>query len=284
VDRSIEHGILPQPPPASDVVEGQADLEACMLRIDADDERRDIHCATASEGVDWDVAATPPGAWIVHGYTFDPPQNLWVPRRGVVKIEGAGDPPAAALSAHSTLLGSDAPLALEACADAPAGSTLRAFWARSTESEWHQFAEIADVDHGYYPLELPIPDELVDGGGVIGLRVDIVAPDGSTFVYHSPDEVTVIDVPVSTTGATGSTFDFCADNDDAHAPQSCGDDDDDTKKPACGCTTDSPPPLLAFFLAAAFRGRCTRGRDPRCTPGDTRRSDRCPRGRSRRSG
>ena len=286
VDRATERGILPQMPPATDVVEGQAALEGCMARIDDDEERRAIHCETAVDGVDWNVSATPPGAWIVHGYTFDPPQNLWVPRRGVVKIEGPGDPPAAALSPHAILLGSGAPLALEACTDAPAGSTLRAFWALASGSEWHQFAEIADVDHGFFALELAIPAELADGGGVIVLRVEITAPDGSTFAYDSPDEVTVIDVPVSTTGATGSAFDFCADNPDALAPQDCGDEVDDGRKLACGCTSATPPPswLLALLLAAPLKGRCRRGRGPRCTTDGTRRSDRCPRDRSRRSG
>jgi hypothetical protein len=273
VDRAVEHGILPQAPPATDVVEGQPELEGCMVRIDADQERRAIHCATAVDGVDWDVSTAAAGAYVVHGYTFDPPQNLWVARRGVVKIEGAGDPPAAALSAHATLLGNDAPLALEACTDAPAGSTLRAYWARAAGSEWYPFAEIVDIDHGFFALELPIPEELADSGGVIVLRVEIAAPDGSTFVYDSPDEVTVIAAPVSTTGATSSpAFDFCADNPDALEPQACGDDDDGSSKVGCGCNSGGPLPLFALLFAAPLRGRYTRGRGPRCTIDDTRRT------------
>ncbi len=70
---------------------GESEWKDCWGRVTEDEERRALTCDVARGGLDWDVSALAPGAYVIAGYTYHPPQNLWSPRWGVFKISAGPD-------------------------------------------------------------------------------------------------------------------------------------------------------------------------------------------------
>jgi len=264
VDAARGHDLLPTEPTEADVLADDPAWTTCWTRIVEDADRRPIDCASALEGVEWDTAALTAGPWIVAGYTFDPPLNLWVPRRGVFRVvdDPEADPPAAAIAPHSTLAGSSSGLALRLCVDAPAGSTTTLEWSDATAESWTELGTPELALDGETPLALQVPDALA-GGGTMLLRISVRAPDGSSFTYHSSDAITVVPGDLEPPGDS-EPFDYCRDDPDALEPQRCGPTAPEPTPEGCrGCAVGSGAdagwlalPLLLIRPRAPRSGGC----------------------------
>ncbi len=173
----------------------------CVVPLVDKSARRPIECASASEPVVFDTTGLPAGGYVLLGYTFEAPANLWTRRLGVAWIhdgDGAA-PPAAALTVPwyegSRLYVGDA-LTLRGCAAGSAGTTVTV--------ERAPVAQAADPA-GYVPvgtvvlagptcgLALPFVAQAEDAGQAWVVRVRAVAPDGAEFVGYAPGKLLVLD-------------------------------------------------------------------------------------------
>ncbi|MFO0631615.1 MAG: hypothetical protein U0168_02055 [Nannocystaceae bacterium] len=259
VDRAAAIDQLPDPPPGpQDVLDLAAAWQGCSHRIVADDARRTIDCNAALAGVAWDTSTVPAGAWVVQGYTFDPPVNLWRPRRGVFKlVDGDGDdPPAVALQAHALQLGSENSLELRACADAAPGSTVRASWSRLDPIAWTEIDAQPVGEGGISSFSFVPPPDIDPGGTIVRFAVEVEDPSGRSFRYVSPDDVVIVPGALEPT-PPGPVYDFCREHDDPLAPQNCGGGDDDSadgsalgERGCHGCSSTGGAPLGLSWLTA----------------------------------
>jgi hypothetical protein len=175
-----------------DVLETASDWpEGTFVRITPDDPRLPITIARAMEGVDWDLTDVADGAWVVAAYTWEPEQNLWSLRPGVVRIHH-GDPdaagPAAFLPVPAPLnpVNTFAPFDLPLCAAAPADSTIAVAWghmAGSVEPTWVPIEGEQTVPEGEGDLEVVLPAE---AEGSVLFRVEITDPAGRSTVAFRP--------------------------------------------------------------------------------------------------
>jgi len=182
-----------------EIFELRADWDDCWFRINADADRRPITCAMAEEGVDWDTGSVPPGVYTIEGYTYEPVQNVWSPRPGVVKIHD-GDPdavgPAVAVTTGELLLHRNQVGMIEGCVDAPAGSTLVAYWAAyESDAEvepppWQVYGPGVPVEGDSFTLEFAPPEALF--GKLATLRVDVEDPDGRTYSAFMLERLTIV--------------------------------------------------------------------------------------------
>lgn len=264
VDRAAAIDQLPEPPPGpQDVLDLATAWQGCQHRIVADDARRTIDCAAALAGIDWDTATVPAGGWVVQGYTFDPPVNLWRPRHGVVRlVDGGGDdPPAVALEPHALQLGSENGLTLHACADAVPGSIVRASWSRLDPVAWTEIGAGPLGEGGISSFDFVPPADIDPGGTVVRFAVEVEDPSGRRFRYVSPDDVVIVPGSLEPT-PPGPVYDFCREHEDPLAPQNCsGGDDGSGDDPAlgergcAGCSSGGTPPALAWLLALTLARR-----------------------------
>lgn len=90
-------------PSDDDILERRADLQGCVFPMNAADARIPITCEATEAGLDFDTSAVPPGNYVVRGYTYEPPLNLWSTRRGVVRVfdDESEAPPAVGLRTPS---------------------------------------------------------------------------------------------------------------------------------------------------------------------------------------
>lgn len=272
------------PVPASDILDEHPDYAGCWSPIFPADERRAIVCSAARPGADWDTADLPAGAYLVRGYTFEPPLNTWSPRHGIFKIVDGPDPadaaPAVGFAADDDLyLWRNQPLAVRLCVDAMPGSAVTLAYAPSeAEPTWTDFVVDEPVTGADMTLEFLPPDSVA--GQRVTLRAEIRDPQDRRFVAFLQSVIKVETVedpnPPATTGdptdtttagddTTGHPFDFCADNPAADDPPDCppvtgttGTTGDDPAGPGgCNCTHAAPSPAALLVLLALRRRRAT---------------------------
>jgi hypothetical protein len=207
VDAALTKALITTPVPSAQILEDNTEWMDCWQRITADDDRRPITFAMADAGVDWDTSALAPGAYTVHGYTYEPAVNLWAQRPGVVKVHD-GDPdaagPAAAITTGELSLFRDGIAQIEGCVDAPAGTTVSAQWifADDPSAQWVAFVSDAPVDGDAFALEFDPPEELVDG--IAAVRATFTSPDGRSYTTMMPAMIIVL--PLADPGCAGSGF------------------------------------------------------------------------------
>lgn len=174
-----------------DVFDTSTEWQGCFVRITADDQRRLITFAEAAKPVVWDTTGLPIGGYVIDGYTWEPPFNIFSVRPGVIKIvddpDPAASPPALAISNQlgEEIVWQTEQLRLYGCVSAMAGSTLTGYWARTdTEGalDWHAFAEGTPVTGDEFELWFTPPDETA--GELIAFRVDVTDPMDRTYVAH----------------------------------------------------------------------------------------------------
>jgi MYXO-CTERM domain-containing protein len=181
------------------------------LRITPDDPRMPITMAQAAMGVDWDTSDVTPGTWLVTAYTWEPENNLWSPRFGAVRVEDPGDPDAAGPTVFlprtdGLVADRSEPLVVSGCVQAPAGSTLTAYWGTIEgvdEPEWVPFLEDEPVESGELSLEFLAPAQT---GSTVKLRLEITDSAGRGYVAYTPTTIAV----VGTSPANGGGGEDCA--------------------------------------------------------------------------
>lgn len=278
----------PIPVPASDILDEHPDYAGCWSPILPADARRPITCAAARPGVDWDTTGLERGAYLVRGYTYEPPLNTWSPRRGLFKIVDGPDPadapPVAGFSivdGDTIYLWKDQPLTVRLCVDAMDGSTVSLAYTVSVADPTDWTTIVADEPvtgpefaHTFVPAGA--------AGQFLTLRAEIVDPLDRRFTAYLQGEVkveTVVDPnPPATTGDTDDTgdtgdessgpvddpYDFCAENPAADDPPDCPDvgtssGSGDTGDPEPGdggcCSVQGPPSPFALLVLLALRRR-----------------------------
>ncbi|HRI08800.1 MAG TPA: MYXO-CTERM sorting domain-containing protein [Nannocystaceae bacterium] len=196
----------PMTVPPAEIFETSAAWKDCWTRIIPDDQRREITFAEAMKPVLWDTTGLPVGPYVIEGYTWEPPYNMWTPRPGVVKIiDGDPDaaPPALAVTNLDEIIWSDESVAINGCYDAVDGSTLTAYWSLTDFDKlaWKVFAEDVPVDGDAFMVDFAPPPEAV--GESVMIRIDITDPMDRTSTAYMTYLITVLD------GVSGSTSDTC---------------------------------------------------------------------------
>lgn len=195
-----------------DVFETSAEWKDCWFRITGDDQRRPITFAAAMEPVVWDTSMLPVGAYVIAGYTWEPPFNIWSERSGVVKVIDDPDPsmspPALALTNGEEIKFGNEVLTLTGCLDAMDGSTVSGYWSLTTGDglDWQMFASDVPVSGDSIELDFMPPPESF--GEQIAMKVEIVDPMDRRFTAHLGTLATILP-PASETGGcpdTGGNF------------------------------------------------------------------------------
>jgi len=267
VDAALTKALITNPVPPAQILEGNAEWAECWTRITADDERRPITFAMADAGVDWDTSALAPGAYTVHGYTYEPAVNLWVQRPGVVKVHD-GDPdaagPAAAITTGELTLYRDGVGQIEGCVDAPAGTTMIFEWAVANEPtpQWVAFATQEPVDGDGFAVAFDPPEAIV--GGTAAVRATFTSPDGRSYTTMMRDMIVVLDLDDPACAGSGFIDDPCDESDstaDAGTESSAG--EQQMGESSCACANDPTrrghPWLAGLAMFATIRRRRTSG-------------------------
>ncbi|HWB73906.1 MAG TPA: hypothetical protein VG755_03100 [Nannocystaceae bacterium] len=197
VDAATAVGLELDPPTAADIIATSADWMDCYVRIVADDARRPITFAAAMAGVDWDLASTPAGGWVIQGYTYEPVTNRWWRRPGVVKLHD-GDPdavgPVAAIDGHDDFsVYRDEELLLGGCVDAIAGTTFAVEYRKVEDTAWTGYSTDNAIDGDAFELRFTPPSELP--GEIVLLRATFTDPMARTWTAYVDGEMVVIDAP-----------------------------------------------------------------------------------------
>ncbi len=198
VERAREIGIAPERVNARNVMESNTDWADCWHRINADDARRPITYAAANEGIDWDTTGLAEGTYVIEGYTWEPPLNIWSSRTGVIKVvddpDPALSPPAVGITNTQEVIDQSETVSIEGCASAEAGSTLTAYWGLPAgEVTWEAFIEDEPVRGESFAFEFDPPEEVA--GQSVMIRVDITDPSGRSYTHYMRDQVFILGDP-----------------------------------------------------------------------------------------
>jgi hypothetical protein len=200
-------GLPPEGIKPNEILELRDDWDGCWYRMNADADRRAITCEMAEEGVDWDTADVPAGAYTINGYVYEPIYNFWILRPGVVKLHD-GDPdavgPAAAISTGATSIHRNEVAMIEGCVDAMTGSTLTAYWSLYGEGtpDWVAFASDRPIAGSTFEIEFTPPKALF--GKIAMLRVDIEDPRGRSYTAFMTEKIPIINADAP--GSCGGSF------------------------------------------------------------------------------
>jgi hypothetical protein len=195
IDRAAAVGAAPDMVDPEDVFETNTEWEGCWFRINGDDDRRPISMAQAALGVDWDTSAVPVGTYVIEGYTWEPPINIWSMRPGVVKVvddpDLAQSGPAIAIANTEEVLNKNEPVTIHGCVSAMDGSTITAYWGRSElEVTWTPFIEGEPVSGDSFAVDFMPPEEIAGESSMI--RVDITDPMDRTYTHYMRELVIVL--------------------------------------------------------------------------------------------
>jgi len=178
---------------SEDVLETSATYENCWVRLNGDDERRPITCEQASSGVAWDTTNVPAGTYVINGYTWEPPFNLWTLRYGVIKVVDSPDPtasgPALAISNGETIVWEDGTALLTGCVDAMDGSAFSAYWALADgdTASWNPIVVDEPMETTTFELAFDPPSEAI---GILMVKVEIVDPNDRSYTAYMNDVLT----------------------------------------------------------------------------------------------
>jgi len=215
LDRAEANGDNTRMYGASDVLESSSAWPAgSWVAITPSDARVPITIEQAAMGIEWSTATSDTGAWVVAAYTWEPENNLWSFRLGVVRLVDPADPdsagPAAFINAGLQAAPAEIgePYPVEACVAAPAGSTVTASYGileGVDEPTWVPFAEDEVVQGDTHSVDLLAPGEA--SGKSVKVRFEVTDPAGRTYVTYSPYPILVFGDPSASDDDAGSSDD-----------------------------------------------------------------------------
>lgn len=217
VEKAAAVGLIdPNELAPDDILDTSSAWQDCLVRITPDDSRRLITFAAAAEPVVWDVGMLPVGAYVVNGYTWEPPFNIYSLRSGVVKVvddpDPAASPPALSIGNKPSegIVYETETLQLYGCASAMDGSTITGYWAQintyGMPLDWVSFE--ADTPVVGDTFALPFAPPLEAAGNLIALKIEITDPMDRTFTAHMDLLATILEGSPPSTGGEceGSGF------------------------------------------------------------------------------
>lgn len=249
VERARALGIAPPTVNDDNVMESNTDWAGCWHRINADDDRRPITYAAAEEGIDWDTTELAAGTYVIEGYTWEPPLNIWSSRPGVIKVvddpDPALSPPAIGITNTEAIIDQSDTVTIEGCASAQEGSTLTAYWGLPAgEVTWQPFVEDEPLPGDSFALVFDPPEQAA--GEAVMIRVDVTDPSGRSYTHYMQDLVYVLGDPYppecedvfdpacGKTGSSGGTGPDTDPDTDTETASSTGDGPDPAQDEADG--------------------------------------------------
>jgi len=230
VDTASDYGLVTGEVEASELLAANPDWAGCWSRILADEERRPITAEAAAEPVSWDTSMLAAGTYVIEGYTYEPPLNLWAPHPGVFKIVDDPDPaasgPAAALDFPEATKFVGSSVELSGCVDAMDGARMTLSWARyetapgprgetpmpsSAALEWEVLDADLPVENGAFSRPWVVPESAA--GTTVLIKLDVVDPMGRSWTAHALNRIGVISIDGDggteggETGETGAGLD-----------------------------------------------------------------------------
>lgn len=163
---AIARGTITDMPPDDDILERRPDLQGCVHPMNAASARMPITCEATRNGLDFDTSDLPAGNYVVRGYTYEPPLNLWSVRRGVVRVYDDPDEALPSVGLRSPSLDGmqlrpGSPFPIQGCAVATCDVELQyaSLIDIGTEDElWETFATVGS---GEFAVEFDPPEALV---------------------------------------------------------------------------------------------------------------------------
>ncbi len=192
VERARDAGIVAEDtaPTAAQILGTSPWADDAQALTTADD-RRPITCEATREGVDWTLDTAPLGNYRVWAYTFEPPDSLWTPRPGLIRIVEGDDSAGPAVSLTSPARRTDVfattGARIRGCLAAAPGTTVDFAWARASAlQEWTTFASVVPSEDTF---EIPFvpPDETVYDA--LYVRATATDPQGRSWVAYAPGEL-----------------------------------------------------------------------------------------------
>ncbi len=251
-----------KPVPAKAVLDEHPDFAGCWHPVLAASERREITCAAARPGIDWDTTGLPAGVYLVRGYTFQPPDSTWSARHGLFKVVDDADPsasaPAVSIANRDTYLWLQQAVRLRLCVDAMPGATVElAFAERAETPTWQTIVSDLPVATGTVDYEFTPPETFSKTTLVI--RATITDPLSRQTTAYMQGEIVVQAIPAPGEPPPPAEavdpeilFDFCRDHPDADLRPECPqadptttetdtDDSSDPNEPGDGCRCNVLP-------------------------------------------
>jgi len=203
--RAVDHGIIDVLPPAEDVLEsasawqgvghdGQAGT--CVLPMG---EGVPISCSATAPGIAWDTTEVPAGSYVVRSYTFEPEDNVWARRPGVIRVVDGDEEvgPAITITApRSKATAYEAPgFIVTGCVAGAAGTTVSlefaeaAAVAQGDATAWQTVREWTVDTPTFEVLFVPPPEVVYKA---VYLRAIATDPQGRSWVAHADHEIVVL--------------------------------------------------------------------------------------------
>lgn len=287
-ERALAIGAIESLPEDDDVL-ATSTWSSCTHAITAKRERSPISCDGTLDAPGWAASGAPPGAYIVHGYTFEPSKNLWNRRAGVIRVHD-GDPaqagPAAALlnPARDARAYADSPYTVTGCAAGPPGTTATVEWAPTTAKDLGDDAAWSPVDTvdlddpvGGEEFELMFDPPAAAFGQAVLFRITATSPGGDVFRHHTHALLIVLDQPgESDEPMLGPGPDACRGEDETGGAEGGTEDGGVTGgAEACACSASPPSPLrgLGSLALLGLVGGLRRRRRPASF---SERTSKCP--------
>jgi len=199
-ERALAAGNIDALPDASDVLDGHPSWttghDGAASCVQTTGERVPITCAATEDGLAWDTTGVPAGNYVIRGYTFSPPTNLWTPRSGVVQVHDGMPLPVVAFASpiYDAKVFQASGYRVRGCMGGPAGTRVTLAWAAIADldmddpSVWTDFAEL-DAGDGAFEVLLVPPESAIYAGLV--LRGTASADVGAPWVGYAPGLLTI---------------------------------------------------------------------------------------------
>ncbi|MEM6294536.1 MAG: hypothetical protein AAGA54_24900 [Myxococcota bacterium] len=221
-DAALSSGSLEEAAGPEDILEQRDDWADCAFEMNAIEARIPISCESTEAGLDFDTSALPAGNYVVRGYTYEPPLNLWSQRKGVLQVRDDDTPIPAVGLTTPVLDGAQvrvgSPFAIRGCATGAAGTEVVLQWVRFSaldgvddDADWITFATV-DASDGDFVVDFVPPAEARNQA--VGIRA-VVDPEGAgRWVDHAEGKLIVFDDGEESDPPFGEPIEVCGFYDD----------------------------------------------------------------------
>ncbi len=277
-EAALQSGSLEEAATPEEILELRDDWTGCAHPMNAIEARIPISCDATEAGLDFDTSALPAGNYVIRGYTYEPPLNLWSQRKGVLQVRDDDTPLPAVGLTTPVLDGAQvrvgSPFEIRGCATGPEGTEVALQWVRfsdldgaSDESDWVTFATL-EASEGNFAVEFIPPPEARNQA--VGIRA-VVDPDGARrWVDHAEGKLIVFDDGEPSDPPFGEPIEVCGFYDDDLGTSTgeltsgssgeeslSGEAADDSVDSGCACTAspgapDAGRPTGWLFTLAVF--------------------------------
>lgn len=225
---AVARGSVEAMPSEDDILERRDDLRDCVFPMNPSEQRIPLTCDATEGGVDFDTSELPTGNYVVRGYTYEPPLNLWSERRGVVRVADdlQAAPPTVGLrtpSLDGVQIRPGSPFPIRGCTAGTTDAQLQ--WASLIDlggdddaAAWQTFATLTTA--GSFEIEFDPPPDAV--GQPLVIR-GVAEPRASApWIDHAEGTLLVFGDGGSSDEPFGEPVEICGFYDPAVEPEMPG--------------------------------------------------------------